>query len=104
MAEAADSAREGLEGARRIHDRIATVEGLTLVARAAAERGEEDVAGRLWGAIEADVERAPMPTWERERDEFERSVIGLVGAAFEAARAEGRALSLDAASELALNE
>ncbi len=99
--EAAESAREALEVAQRIHDRIATIEGLALVARAAAQQGDDKIAGRLLGAIEADVERAPLP-WEGALDALAQPVLAHAGAGFEAARAQGRALSLDEAAELAL--
>jgi tetratricopeptide (TPR) repeat protein len=101
--EAADSAREALEAARRIHDRIGTVEGLAFLARAAVEREEEELAGRLWGAIEADIERAPLPIWEVEGDELAEPVLARAGAPFEAGRAEGRSLALEEAAQLALD-
>ncbi|MGN6431026.1 MAG: ATP-binding protein [Gaiellaceae bacterium] len=100
--EAGRSAREALELGHRIRDRLATVEGLGLLARAAIERGDEQLAGRLWGALEAEAERAPVAAWEELREELGTPIFARAGSAFEAARAGGRALSLDAAVQLAL--
>jgi tetratricopeptide (TPR) repeat protein len=100
--EAARSASEGLGVARRIADRLGTVEALAFLSRAAIEREDEELAGRLWGAIEADVARAPLPYWENEQDEFGKPILARAGRPFEDARAEGQTLSLDEAAELAL--
>jgi predicted ATPase/class 3 adenylate cyclase len=100
--EAAGSAREGLAVASRIQDRIATVEGLGLLARACVKHGDEERGGLLWGAVEADAERAPLARWEETREELGRPILAHAGAAFEAARAEGRELSLDEAVKLVL--
>jgi tetratricopeptide (TPR) repeat protein len=99
--EAAISSRTSLDLARRIGDRIASVEGLALVA-AATVGADEKLAGRLWGALEADLDRAPLLGLKDELDELERHVLERAGDAFEAGRAEGWALSLDEAVELAL--
>jgi predicted ATPase/class 3 adenylate cyclase len=101
--EADGSAREGLAVATRIQDRIATVEGLGLLARARVEQGDEKRAGLLWGAVEADAERLPLARWEQVREELQRPILARAGAAFEAARLEGRELSLDEAVQLALD-
>jgi tetratricopeptide (TPR) repeat protein len=102
-AEAAGSARDALEAGRRIRDRIATVEGLALVARAAAELGEERLAGRLWGAVEAETERTPLAGWASERDELAGPILARAGEAFEHGRAEGAELPLEEAVQLALD-
>jgi predicted ATPase len=101
--EAVRSAAEALEVARRIGDRLGTIEALALLSRAAVERGDEALAGRLWGAIEADVLRAPMPGWEGERHEMEAPILARAGAAFELALPEGHMLSLEDAAELAVS-
>jgi predicted ATPase len=101
--DAAVSIVQALEIARRLEDRIVTVYSLAYLGRAAAEAGDEEHAGRLWGAIEAEIERTPMPGWESERDELAEPIFARAGATFEAARAEGRGLSLQDAAELALS-
>ncbi len=101
-AEAARSAYESLEVARRIGDRIGIVYAVALLARAAAERGDEELAGRLWGAVDAEFERVPVVAWEADRDEIEQHILARTGAGFEAGRAEGGRLSLEDAAELAL--
>jgi tetratricopeptide (TPR) repeat protein len=95
------SAREGLKLAHGIRDRIGTVEGLALLVRASGDTDEE-LAGRLWGAVEAELGRAPLPGLKDELDELVRDLVERAGDAFESGRAEGRALSLDEAVELAL--
>jgi predicted ATPase/class 3 adenylate cyclase len=97
--EALRDSRESLKLAHGIRDRIAIVEGLTLLAAATAD---EELAGRLWGAVEADIERSPLPGLKEEVDQLAPDLVERAGGGFESGRAEGRALSLDEAVELAL--
>jgi predicted ATPase len=99
--EAERCAAHALVLARGMHDRIGIVDCLGFVARAAAEQGDADRAGRLWGAIEAEVQRAPVAGWESERERLEQTIRVRAGAAFDAAREAGRALSLENAVEIA---
>ncbi len=101
-AEAARSATEALGVARRIDDRIGTVYALAVVARAVAEQGDAEPAGRLWGALEAEVDRAPVAGWKRDLDELAAPVLAHTGPAFETARAEGRLWPFEQAVALAL--
>jgi predicted ATPase/class 3 adenylate cyclase len=102
--DAARWARRALALGHRIGERQFTVYSLAILSRAAAHSGDEDLAGRLWGALEREEERGPIGQWERagERDAYAAAVLGRTGAEFERARREGRLLSLDAAIELAL--
>jgi hypothetical protein len=56
----------------------------------------------LWGALEAEAERAPLGQWESEKEEYANGVLVAHGAEFDLAYAQGRALSLDAAVAEAL--
>ena len=75
---------------------------LAFLARAAADGGDVDRAGRLWGAIEAEDARAPIPGWRFERDRTGPFVFAHAGPELDAALAAGRELSLDDAVDLAL--
>ena len=95
-------ARDALVIADRLRDRPGRVFGVGLLARVAAERGLPERAGLLWGAIEDDDVMAPLGGWRRHRQTCEARVLELAGPEFERGRAEGRALTLDDAVELAL--
>src|SRR5581483_10970825 len=99
--EAEPSLREGLALAREIGDRQSAFFGVSLLAWLAAVEGRLEEAGRLWGALEADAEQAPVGQWELERELYTaRLRMGMPE--FERGRAEGRRLSLGEAVELAL--
>jgi hypothetical protein len=102
--DAAGWAREALVVVSRTGDRQAIVYSLAILARAAAEQGDQQRAGRLWGALEREAERGPIGQWEAqgEGDQYAAAVLARTGAEFERARQEGRRLALDAAVELAL--
>ncbi|HEX2090531.1 MAG TPA: adenylate/guanylate cyclase domain-containing protein [Actinomycetota bacterium] len=57
-------AREMLRRAHEIRDRKSTVNGLGLLAWAAAERGDTERAGALWAVAEAEAARAPIARWD----------------------------------------
>ena len=95
-----EAERRGCAALRRAHeigDRQMTIYLLALAARFAAERGEADHAGRLWGAVETEEGHGPVGQWETERAAYAAPVLGAADAAFERGRAAGRALSLDEA-------
>ena len=79
----------GLGDRRRV---VLTAAELTVIA---AERGDAEQAGRLWGAIES--EQASRPN---HREELEALVPGVDGPAFARARTEGRLLSIAEAAGL----
>ncbi len=100
--EADVSARESLELAQGMRDYGGRVFGVGILACVAAERGDADRAGRLWGAIEDARVGAPLGGWLRHRAACEARLVRLADARFEASRAAGRELSLDEAVEHAL--
>ena len=69
-------ARESLELADRVRDRSGRIFGVGLLARVAAQRGQSERAGRLWGAIEDDRADAPLGGWARHRETCEARIRG----------------------------
>jgi predicted ATPase/DNA-binding SARP family transcriptional activator len=97
------ASREALALSRDIGNRQSVVYSLSLLAREAASRGMGKRAGRLWGGLEAEVDRGgPVGQWEGEQQAERGRVAALAGLAFEAGVVEGRQLSLDAAAREAL--
>jgi tetratricopeptide (TPR) repeat protein len=66
----------------------------------AAERGEAERAGLLWGAVEGEQESRPVPRWEAIRTVHEDRILQVDGETFARARAEGRLLSIPRAAGL----
>ena len=99
--EAAAPAREVVAGASAAGDRRHAVFGMALLAWLAAETGELEQAGRLWGAVEAEAERAPVGQWEVEEEEYASHVVR-DDPVFERGRAAGRRLTFDRAVDEAL--
>jgi hypothetical protein len=85
-----------------IQDRQSLIYSLAHVARNAAVCGDARRAGRLWGALEAEAERAPVGQWEAERETYAEGVFAADGPEFEDACQEGRRLSFEAAVSEAL--
>jgi tetratricopeptide (TPR) repeat protein len=96
-------AREACAISRDLGDRLRIVRGLARLARLAAERGEPERAGLLWGAVEAAEERGPIGAWENERERYAQAVAEVAGPDFERDRDEGRRLALDEAVSAALS-
>jgi predicted ATPase len=96
------NARSALTVSNAIGDRQYMVVELALLAWAAALRGDAARAGRFWGALEAEVERAPLGQWENEHDMFEQRVLEVDGPELSRAREEGRRLTFARAVEEAL--
>jgi hypothetical protein len=94
---------EALSLYHRIGDRQNTVYLLAILASAAADRGDLERAGRLWGAIETEETCGPIGGWERERKTYERRVVADAKPAFQRARQNGQTLSLDEAVDEALS-
>jgi predicted ATPase len=97
-------ARQALVLAREMRDRAGRVFGVGLLSVVAAERGELERSGRLWGAIADEDGVAPLGGWRRHRPACEARLRELAGEDFERARREGAELSLDEAVEYALAE
>jgi predicted ATPase/DNA-binding SARP family transcriptional activator len=95
-------ARESLALAEQLGDRAGRVFGVGLGAASAAERGQLERAGRLWGAIEDEDAGAPLGGWRRHRQACEALIREAAGPEFELGRAEGRTLTLNDAVALAL--
>jgi predicted ATPase len=100
--EAEKHARASLGLAEELRDRSGRVFGVGVLAGVAADRGQHDRAGCLWGAIEDEDAHAPLGGWRRHRDACEERIREAAGPEFERGYAEGRALTLDDAVSLAL--
>jgi hypothetical protein len=96
-----EAALESLAMKDEMRDRPGRVFGVGLMARSAAEEGDYERAGLLWGAIEDEDAGAPLGGWRRHRDESRRRITDLAGPDFEAACARGRELTLDEAVAVA---
>jgi tetratricopeptide (TPR) repeat protein len=92
-------AREELTLAREIGERQSCVYGLVHLAWIAVLRGDDWLAGVLWGAVETEESRAPVGQWETERDDYVERVTARGAEDFERGRREGRGLSFEAAIE-----
>jgi predicted ATPase/class 3 adenylate cyclase len=100
--EAETCARDSLALSEQMRDRAGRVFGVGLFAWVAAERGQAERAGRLWGAIEEEDAGAPLGGWRRHREACEARIRQAAGPDFERGRKEGRDLTLDDAVSLAL--
>jgi predicted ATPase/class 3 adenylate cyclase len=100
--DAEQHARKSLALADELHDRPGRVFGVGLLACVAAEHGDYEHAGVLWGAIEEADAVAPLGGWRCHRRQCEACVSTAVGPEFERGRAAGRELTLDAAVARAL--
>jgi ATP/maltotriose-dependent transcriptional regulator MalT len=97
--EAEARGRTALALARRIGDQEDMAYALAMLAGCAARLGEQERAGRLWGAIEARQRQQPLEIWEGIRDRFEIRVQPAAGQAFETGHAAGLRLTLEEAVE-----
>jgi predicted ATPase/class 3 adenylate cyclase len=104
VVEATGLLQESLRLSHELGDRISVVFALARLARIAAETGQEELAGRLWGAVEAEEETGALGAWYGQRDRFAPAILAHTGPEFERARAEGRLLSLETAVHEALND
>jgi predicted ATPase/class 3 adenylate cyclase len=95
-------AREALELANRMRDYGGRVFGVGVLACVAAERGDLNRAGRLWGAIEDDRVGAPLGGWLRHRAACAARIDKHAGPELETSLGVGRGLSLDDAVDIAL--
>jgi predicted ATPase/class 3 adenylate cyclase len=79
----------------RIGNRQYAIYALALCAQIAAQTGDRELAGRVWGAIEAEERKAPVGGWETERAGYEAVLRAHGGPEFERGRSRGRSLSLN---------
>ncbi|MGZ8694070.1 MAG: ATP-binding protein [Gaiellaceae bacterium] len=100
---AEEAARPALAVARSIDDRRVSTWLLMVLAVAARRRGDDERAGRLCGAVEAERLLGPLVSLE---DDLARlgDEARVRSPAFEAGLAAGRGLSLDEAAAYALGE
>jgi tetratricopeptide (TPR) repeat protein len=85
---------EGLRLAADMGDRPGIADTLVVTARGYALRGDRTTAGRIMGAIDAEVERAPIPGWDPKDRSFVQPLRAFEGPEFAAGREEGRAMPL----------
>ena len=72
-----EAALKSLAMKDEMRDRAGRVFGVGLLARAAAEAGDYERAGLLWGAIEDEDAGAPLGGWRRHRQENEERIRSL---------------------------
>ena len=94
-------ALRSLELSLGLGDRRRVVFAAAELAVIAAERGDAEQAGRLWGAIESEQAARPVRQWENHREEVEALVLVVDGPAFSHAREEGSLMSIGEAAGLA---
>jgi predicted ATPase/class 3 adenylate cyclase len=104
--DAAERFREGLEDARKIGYREVIAYCLEGLGEVAAELDDADRASRLIGASEGLFDEIGVPIQDNEGERYAHTVEALRSllgeSAFEAARAEGRAMPMEAAIAYAL--
>jgi tetratricopeptide (TPR) repeat protein len=100
--EAEIRARDSLTLAEASHDRSGRVFNVGVLATVAAGRGEAELAGRLWGAIEGEQAGAPLGGWRRHRQECEARIREVAGSDFDRGCVDGRDLPLETAVAIAL--
>jgi predicted ATPase/class 3 adenylate cyclase len=100
--EAGQRARSALAISSSMHDRPGTIYELRLLGEISGRSGDHRRAGTIWGAVDAEADRAPVSWWLHGRQEPER-LPEQPDAEFELGWEEGRALSLDDAVAFALD-
>jgi predicted ATPase/class 3 adenylate cyclase len=102
-----EAERDGREGLRIVRDqenRQWTLWLLSALARAALARDRHELAGLLWGAVEAETERVPSGSWQTRRREMAGALLEETTPEFVASVEEGRRLDLWDAAAIALGE
>jgi tetratricopeptide (TPR) repeat protein len=100
--EAGQRTRGALAISSSMHDRPGTIYELRLLGEISGRSGDHRRAGTLWGAVDAEADRAPVSWWLHGRHEPER-LPEQPDAEFELGWEEGGALSLDDAVAFALD-
>jgi len=90
-------ARQSFRLSCGIGDRITATYAIAVLALVARRSGDDETAGRLWGAIEAEEERAFLGWWQTDREEYARRILTAKSADFERGLAAGRQLTLEEA-------
>lgn len=102
LGEADTHARAALTLADELRDRAGRIFGIGLLATIAAERGEREHAGRLWGVVHGEEAVAPLGGWRRHREACAEWIRAVAGADFDRGYAVGRSLSIDDGVALAM--
>ena len=102
LEEAAHVGTEALRIERAQENRHWALYALTGLARLALARGRPETAGQLWGAVEAESDRARYGSWASARAELGRPLLAERSGEFEDGRRQGRRLDLWDATALAL--
>ena len=102
--EAERDAPEALRLVRQDESPQGVLSPLTALARVALARGEPGRAGLLWGAVEAESQRAPSRAWERVRAERAGPLLHERDAEFLAGVEEGRRIDIWDAVAIVLGE
>jgi predicted ATPase len=102
--EAEQDGHEALRLLRPDESSAGTFMALTALARVALARGQRRRAGLIWGAVEAERDRAPNGAWERRREERAGRLIRETDPEFVASVQEGRQLEVWDAAAIALGE
>jgi hypothetical protein len=87
--------RQALALSREVGDRITMAGALAVLAASARASAEDERAGRLWGAIEAEEQRAFLGRWSSEREEYASRVLADATAELEQGLEHGRRLTFD---------
>jgi predicted ATPase len=95
---------EAITTLRTVRDLVNLPIGLMAGAALAARLGDPVRAGTLWGAAEAEAERAPKATSADNLTYYEQYLESVRGDVFEEARLRGRTLSLEDAVAYALGD
>jgi predicted ATPase/DNA-binding SARP family transcriptional activator len=90
-------ARQAFEASCGIGDRTTATYALAVLALVARGCGDDEGAGRLWGALEAEEERAFLGRWSSDREEYARRILTPKSADFERGFAAGRQLTFEEA-------
>ena len=86
---------EAVDLALQLGDRVGLSWYLSQFALALLHESRSEDAGRIWGAVEAAAAFIPGGPWPRDMERLQREVLALADVAFERAREQGNALSLE---------
>jgi predicted ATPase/DNA-binding SARP family transcriptional activator len=91
-------AQQAFTLSRGIGDRTTATYALAVLALAARARGDAERAGRLWGAIEAEEDRALLPGWPADRERYAKRILTPESPELTRGLEKGRQLTFDDAA------
>jgi predicted ATPase/DNA-binding SARP family transcriptional activator len=97
LEDAASHAQQAFRLSFGIGDRITATYALAVLALVARRLGDEERAGRLWGAIEAEEERSSLGQWQAEREQYASRILAK-SEDFDRGFASGRQMSFEEAA------